>query len=506
MKFRMKALTITVSTVIVLLVIYLLIISHRNTQSIYLQQSEKTIINMKKEFIKDTVNNVFIEINQLRETKARNYKKNTEYRFSRIQEELDSTEEEFIKFFIDKFENDVSSSMWTAYLWDNDKQEAIYNSSELDIRNIESAKKSLKSLLVSYKTVKKGSIEGIFGVKKSYIDDMVKREIENSIRNRKFSNNSYIWIDEVISYAGGKDYAIRKVHPKMKEQEDMYLSTDTRDVKGNLPYLEELEGIKANGELFFSYYFEQLGSTVISEKISYSKLYKDYDWIISMGVHLDEIDLYTEQTNDEVLELSRIYMQKLMRYIFLTLALGFTSLYFIQKKDLLNSTTSLENEVNLDSLTNSYSRRYGEKSLSSFFERYRLRGNELAIMMFDIDDFKIINDRYGHEVGDRALIEVVNTINRSIRSTDELIRWGGDEFIGIFPDLKEEYVIKFGEKLLDEISSLEIAVEGEIVKVSISIGFSYFKDTDEDYKEVLSRADCAMYTSKQEGKNKVGKL
>ena len=124
-------------------------------------------------------------------------------------------------------------------------------------------------------------------------------------------------------------------------------------------------------------------------------------------------------------------------------------------------------------------------------------------MMFDIDNFKDVNDKYGHEIGDLVLVEVVRSINHTIRTSDQFIRWGGDEFVGIFPDLKEEEVLSFGVKLLDRISSLEIPVENEVISVTISVGFSFFKDSDSDYNDVLKRVDDAMYKSKLQGKNKV---
>ncbi len=83
-----------------------------------------------------------------------------------------------------------------------------------------------------------------------------------------------------------------------------------------------------------------------------------------------------------------------------------------------------------------------------------------------------------------------------------MIRWGGDEFIGIFPGLKEEYIIEFGKKLIDQVSSLKVSIENRVFNVTISVGFSYFKDSDNDYNDVLKRADDAMYISKREGKNK----
>lgn len=506
MKNKYKMITFTVSAIICLIVIYLNFLSHQKTQKIYLQQTEKIIINLKKDFLKDTVNNVISEIDKLRETKYSSYKKNTESRLRRFQDELSLTEDEFIRFFINRFNDDLGSEMWAAFLWNNETEEILYDSSDLHIETIEGTRKSLESLLSSYVVIEKGSIEGIFGVSKSYIDEIVKTEIGDTIRNRQFSNESYMWVNEVIDYEGGKDYAIRKIHPNLIDTEDTYLSTDMEDIKGNLPYLEELEGIKKNGELFFTYYFKELDSSNISEKITYAKLYKDFDWIIAMGVHLDDIGVYTEEINNEINYLSSKSIVRLLRYVFIVLLIGFITLYFIDKNHLSTSTKYLQKEINVDTLTKASSRRCGEVNLNGFLKQYKLTGEKPAIMMIDIDDFKDINDKYGHKAGDIALVEIVRTINHIIRSSDQLIRWGGDEFVGILSGLREEHIMEFGEKLLSGISSLQIPVGNEIISITISIGFSYFKETDNDYNDVLKRADDAMYKSKTQGKNRMNIL
>ena len=498
--------TLLATTIICLVVIYLNLLSHEKTQQIYLDHTKETIINLKKDFLKDTVINLSIEVDGLRETKYNNYQKNTEARLRWLQEELELPEEDFVKVFIDKFNNDVNSNMWTAILWNQSSGEILYNSSQLNIDNIDRSVEELKSTLSSFSEIEKNNIKGIFGVRKSYIDEIVKEEIGKTIRNRKFSNDSYIWVNEVINYEGGENYAIRRIHPNLRDTEGMYLSTDMEDIKGKLPYLEELEGIKKDGEIFSSYYFEKLNSSEISEKITYAKLYEDYDWIIAMGVHIDDIDAISEKINYEITSSSTETIIRLLSYIFIVLLIGFTILYLLEKKHLSYSTKSLEKEVNIDTLTKAFSRRYGKNNINEYFEQYKLTGDRPSIMMVDIDDFKQINDKYGHNVGDVVLKEIVRTINHIIRSSDQLIRWGGDEFVGIFPGLREEHIAEFGEKILDSISSLEIPAGNEIIKTSISVGFSYFNETDTDYKDVIKRADEALYKSKAEGKNKVNTM
>lgn len=118
--------TFIISSTICLIVIYLTLLSHEKTQKIYLDQTEKAIVDLKKDFLKDTVNNVFLEIDRLRETKHANYKRNTESKLKRLQDELDLSNEEFVRFFINTFKDDVNSKIWTAFLWDSTTGEFLY--------------------------------------------------------------------------------------------------------------------------------------------------------------------------------------------------------------------------------------------------------------------------------------------------------------------------------------------------------------------------------------------
>ena len=124
-------------------------------------------------------------------------------------------------------------------------------------------------------------------------------------------------------------------------------------------------------------------------------------------------------------------------------------------------------------------------------------------MIFDIDNFKHINDTFGHSAGDKVLIKVADAVNHIIRTSDKLIRWGGDEFVGVFPGLREDSVVDFGNTLLKEVSGLTIYEGDQYIRVTISMGFSYFSESDHDYRDALKRADEALYKSKNEGRNSV---
>ena len=103
-------------------------------------------------------------------------------------------------------------------------------------------------------------------------------------------DDGYVWVNRIVNYQGGDNYAIRQIHPNLPETEGRPLSTNTTDIKGNRPYQEELEGINKHGELFFEYFFKKFDSDTISHKMSFAKLYKPFDWIVATGVYLDDVD------------------------------------------------------------------------------------------------------------------------------------------------------------------------------------------------------------------------
>lgn len=126
------------------------------------------------------------------------------------------------------------------------------------------------------------------------IEAIAKDRIKKKIRNTHLIDNGYIWVNKIVDYKGGDKYGIREIHPNLPDTEGMWLSTKTQDIKGNLPYLAELNAMKKEGELYFEYYFKKMNSEKIAHKISFAKLYKPYDWVVATGVYLDDVDQLIE--------------------------------------------------------------------------------------------------------------------------------------------------------------------------------------------------------------------
>ncbi len=159
-----------------------------------------------------------------------------------------------------------------------------------------------------------------------------------------------------------------------------------------------------------------------------------------------------------------------------------------------------------DPLTDIYNRRFFEESFEKEFARSQRGGSNIAIIMIDIDFFKLFNDTYGHQSGDSCLISVTGSIKASLhRPNDILARYGGEEFCIILPDVTSQGAGQIGKKILTDVESLRIPHSGSSFGyVTISIGIiSKIPGFDESSEKLLRLADRALYTAKKNGRNRL---
>ena len=140
-----------------------------------------------------------------------------------------------------------------------------------------------------WKEAELGSCTIHFFALQTDIDEVVKNEEYRLIHMQQYSEDSYIWVNEVLNMEGGDSYAIRRIHPNLVETEGEYLSTSMQDIMGNYPYATELEGIRQNGEVVHQYYFKNKSDDQIGEKVSYAAFYEPFQWIVAMGTPLDTL-------------------------------------------------------------------------------------------------------------------------------------------------------------------------------------------------------------------------
>ena len=153
-----------------------------------------------------------------------------------------------------------------------------------------------------------------------------------------------------------------------------------------------------------------------------------------------------------------------------------------------------------DQLTQIANRHYLETSFKKELDRTKRYNGMFSVILADVDHFKLVNDSYGHDVGDDVLIQIASILKNNTRATDIVGRWGGEEFLIICPESSAQEAEVVAENLRVKIENFSFDVIG---RKSCSFGVSEFKSSDEDSKEVIKRADNALYIAKNEGRNRV---
>jgi diguanylate cyclase len=165
--------------------------------------------------------------------------------------------------------------------------------------------------------------------------------------------------------------------------------------------------------------------------------------------------------------------------------------------ELRSKLETVEAEANLDPLTELFNRRSLERALEEFFTLCKQSKMSFSLVLIDLDDFKYVNDNYGHHVGDLVLAKVAKVLRTSMRAKDIVGRWGGDELIAILPNTDLENAKKVVERIKSQIGKMEILAEGKRFKVSISAGVVQFGENFQSLLDMIKAADRLMYEDKK---------
>jgi len=156
-----------------------------------------------------------------------------------------------------------------------------------------------------------------------------------------------------------------------------------------------------------------------------------------------------------------------------------------------------------DGLTKIYNRRYFYLVLQNEIERARRYGTPLSLVMVDIDHFKKVNDRFGHLTGDKVLEDVAKLCKSLLRLSDEMFRYGGEEFTILLPETNAELAQNVAERIRSTIAEAEFNTKNGIVKITVSQGVAEFHLSMDSPSSFVDSADKALYDAKQDGRNRV---
>ena len=170
------------------------------------------------------------------------------------------------------------------------------------------------------------------------------------------------------------------------------------------------------------------------------------------------------------------------------------------KLELVSQVKELQRLAMFDSLTELGNRRFALRNMDSMFNEFKRYNHTFGLLFFDIDHFKAINDNYGHDVGDKVLKIVADTLKNSVRSFDNISRWGGEEFIGLIKNVEISTLERVANKLRLAVVQSSLMENDQHINVSISIGGTLAREID-DMNSLVDRADKLMYKAKNNGRN-----
>ena len=332
------------------------------------------------------------------------------------------------------------------------------------------------------------------------VENDIKQRLLQRISNISYGTNRYIF---VIDYQGN------------------YLSHNPKDLKrynNSLAVIQNIVFVAKQGEDYLHYTSSEMPSTAQpADKISYIVGLPDWEWAIGSGVYIGDIENYlttreksiSQQHKDQLSDI--LWLSLFVTLFFVTLSL-FLANYLGRRFALYENQISTDfSELNKvkeqlqyqalhDSLTKLPNRILLDIQIEQGIALSKKNNKKLALMFVDLDDFKKINDLYGHSVGDELLATLGTIFNQMLSAGDSVARFGGDEFIFCFPELDNLADAERKAKRISEIFKQHFVINGKSIYSSCSIGVAMYPDDGDASEQLISKADIVLYKSKSQQK------
>nr|WP_315207148.1 GGDEF domain-containing protein [uncultured Albidiferax sp.] len=173
-----------------------------------------------------------------------------------------------------------------------------------------------------------------------------------------------------------------------------------------------------------------------------------------------------------------------------------------QKTQLAQALEKIQRIATRDELTGTANRRFMMEMMREEIQRVDRSGATLMVAILDIDYFKRVNDTYGHQAGDRCLQEFARVVQASIRATDRLARWGGEEFLVLLSDTDFALALACLERVRTQVEQAVVTLGAIEIRITVSIGVTQYQ-TGDSIEQTIDRADLALYAAKAQGRNQV---
>lgn len=287
---------------------------------------------------------------------------------------------------------------------------------------------------------------------------------------------------------------VSKIKSILDAQDNIIIVTHNENItnvnKKFLDFFEikDFDDFTSSGKNIFDFFQEEFGF-ITKEKIN-----KQESWIqyIKDLHEIDRIVKIKNSSNEEkVFAINVDYYENKDDYYVISL----TDITKLKEKSNL-----LEYQASHDKLTGLYNRNKFDEIFSKEIKRAKRYNNDLSLILFDIDDFKNVNDTYGHQMGDEVLKELAKLLTNNVREPDICVRWGGEEFLILLPQTNLQGAISVAEKLRITISKEPLT--SLKLPITTSFGVVQMNENDDEFS-LISKCDKLLYSAKNSGKNKV---
>lgn len=209
------------------------------------------------------------------------------------------------------------------------------------------------------------------------------------------------------------------------------------------------------------------------------------------GTHINELRIATRDT-------VVLHKEDMIR-------VGGTILKYLPRGELeIHFIGTLESRAHTDALTKTYNKGYLLEAMDAEFKRAKVLGNDMSLLVFDLDFFKRVNDSLGHDAGDHVLIEVSKLFKEAIAAVDGILgRFGGEEFVALLPGHPLAEALVIAETIRARLEALPLDYQGQALRVTASIGVASLAAGAANCNELFKQADQAVYAAKESGRNKV---
>jgi diguanylate cyclase (GGDEF)-like protein len=176
-------------------------------------------------------------------------------------------------------------------------------------------------------------------------------------------------------------------------------------------------------------------------------------------------------------------------------------LVYTNVTDLVEQAERLRELATIDGMTGLLNRRHFVSLAEIEWSRHRRYGRPLSLLMLDIDRFKSINDRFGHDTGDHVIIQIAEMCRLEKRQSDVIARFGGEEFLLLLPETEKPQARQVAERLRRTVQSCNLSTTSKIIKATVSIGVAEATSSMNTIFHLIKGADDALYTAKNSGRN-----